>query len=425
MRPITGQPPAREGCDARAMPYSRSLEPGDLRLERIERSGPGLPGVISGSDVMNEVARVTRQVARSRACVLIVGETGAGKELIARALHDLSPRASGPYIRVNCGALTESLLESELFGHVKGSFTGAVENRTGRFEAAHTGTIFLDEINSTSPKLQVKLLRVLQEGEFERVGDVSTKKVDVRVVAATNRDLREEIDAGRFREDLYYRLNVVPIDLPPLRDRREDIPPLVNFFLTRYGEQNQREMRRVDPEAMKLLSRYDWPGNVRELQNYVERAVVLGDGPELKPEHLPPQLRGEAPPRPIRGKSPDIDSLTTDLVRRGLLTAGPNSDELIRKIVVAGGTRADPAGADRLRSGANQGRRPARDQPEYLAQEAGRIRARRNQLQRRVWPIQSGRRRRRLNRQAIVVPSRNVVAPKAEGPLPFHLGNAT
>jgi two-component system response regulator AtoC len=293
----------------------------------------GLPGVISGSEIMIDVARVTRQVARSRACVLIVGETGAGKELIARAIHDLSPRASGPYIRVNCGALTESLLESELFGHVKGSFTGAVENRTGRFEAAHTGTIFLDEINSTSPKLQVKLLRVLQEGEFERVGDVSTKKVDVRVVAATNRDLREEIDSGRFREDLYYRINVVPIDLPPLRDRRDDIPPLVNFFLKRYCEQNQREMSRVDPEAMKLLFRYDWPGNVRELQNYVERAVVLGDGAELKPEHLPPQLRGEAPPRPIRGKSPDLEALTSDLVRRGLLAAGPNADELIRRIV--------------------------------------------------------------------------------------------
>ncbi|RUL83412.1 sigma-54 interaction domain-containing protein [Tautonia sociabilis] len=315
-----------------AMPYPRSGSAAPP-IPGPADSDAGLPGVIGDGPVMREVARVTRQVARSRACVLIVGETGAGKELIARAVHDLSPRASGPYIRVNCGALTESLLESELFGHVKGSFTGAVENRTGRFEAAHTGTIFLDEINSTSPKLQVKLLRVLQEGEFERVGDVSTRKVDVRVVAATNRDLREEIDAGRFREDLYYRLNVVPIDLPPLRDRRDDIPALVNFFLARYSEQNQREMRRVDPEAMKLLCRYDWPGNVRELQNYIERAVVLGDGPELRPEHLPPQLRGEAPPRPIRGKAADLDTMTAELVRRGLLAAGPNADELIRRIV--------------------------------------------------------------------------------------------
>ena len=241
--------------------------------------------------------RTTRQVAPSRACVLIVGETGTGKELIARAIHDLSPRSTGPYIRVNCGALTESLLESELFGHVKGSFTGAVDNRTGRFEAAHTGSIFLDEINSTSPKLQVKLLRVLQEGEFERVGDNNTKKVDTRIIAATNRDLLDEIDAGRFREDLYYRLNVVPIYLPPLRERREDIEPLVDFFLKRYAEQNRREMRRVHPEAMRLLREHDWPGNVRELQNYVERAVILGDGPRA-------DRRAPAPAAPRRGRPP-------------------------------------------------------------------------------------------------------------------------
>lgn len=292
-----------------------------------------LPEVIGTGAAMREVARVTRTVARSRACVLIVGETGTGKELIARAIHDLSPRASGPYIRVNCGALTESLLESELFGHVKGSFTGAVENRTGRFEAAHTGSIFLDEINSTSPKLQVKLLRVLQEGEFERVGDTSTKKVDTRVIAATNRDLVEEAASGRFREDLYYRLNVVPIFLPPLRDRREDLPLLVKAFLKRYCEQNHREMREVHADSMALLQSYDWPGNVRELQNYMERAVILGEGTELKPEHLPPQLRGEAPPRPIRGRSEDFGTMTVDLVRRGLQAAGPGSSELIRKIV--------------------------------------------------------------------------------------------
>src|SRR5450755_390809 len=240
-----------------------------------------LPGVIGLGAAMREVARVTHQVAPSRACVLIVGETGTGKELIARAIHDLSPRYSGPYILVNCGAPTESLLESELFGHVKGSFTGAVDNRTGRFEAAHTGSIFLDEINSTTPKLQVKLLRVLQEGEFERVGDIRTVKVDTRIIAATNRDLLDEIDAGRFREDLYYRLNVVPIYLPPLRERRDDIPILVAFFLKRYSEQNRREVRRVHPEAMRLLREHDWPGNIRELQNYVERAVILGDGTEL------------------------------------------------------------------------------------------------------------------------------------------------
>src|SRR5277367_1800864 len=262
-----------------------------------------LPGIIGISSGLREVVRTTRQVAPSRACVLIVGETGTGKELIARALHDLSQRNSGPYIRVNCGALTESLLESELFGHVKGSFTGAVDNRTGRFEAAHTGSIFLDEINSTTPKLQVKLLRVLQEGEFERVGDIRTVKVDTRIIAATNRDLLDEIEGGRFREDLYYRLNVVPVYLPPLRERREDVVPLLLYFLNRYAEQNRREMRRVDLEAMRLLREHDWPGNVRELQNYVERAVILGTGPELTVEHLPPQLRGQAAPRPIRPRS--------------------------------------------------------------------------------------------------------------------------
>ncbi|HMB04455.1 MAG TPA: sigma-54 dependent transcriptional regulator [Isosphaeraceae bacterium] len=292
-----------------------------------------LPGIIGTSSAMAEVFRTTHQVAPSRACVLIVGETGTGKELIARAIHDLSPRYSGPYIRVNCGALTESLLESELFGHVKGSFTGAVDNRTGRFEAAHTGSIFLDEINSTTPKLQVKLLRVLQEGEFERVGDIRTVKVDTRIIAATNRDLLDEIDAGRFREDLYYRLNVVPIYLPPLRERREDIPLLVDFFLRRYAEQNRREVRRVHPDAMRLLRDHDWPGNVRELQNYVERAVILGDGSDLSVAHLPPQLRGEAAPRPIRSRGTDLGALTAELVRQGIRAAGPGANDLHNRIV--------------------------------------------------------------------------------------------
>ena len=293
-----------------------------------------LPGVIGNSMGLREVIRTTRQVAPSRACVLIVGETGTGKELIARAIHDLSPRSTGPYIRVNCGALTESLLESELFGHVKGSFTGAVDNRTGRFEAAHTGSIFLDEINSTSPKLQVKLLRVLQEGEFERVGDNNTKKVDTRIIAATNRDLLEEIESNRFREDLYYRLNVVPIYLPSLRERRDDVEPLVLFFLQRYAERNRRDMRRVHPEAMRLLREHEWPGNIRELQNYVERAVILGTGPDLTVENLPPQLRGHAAPRPIRPRaSSDQASLCTELVRQGISNAGPNANDLHDRIV--------------------------------------------------------------------------------------------
>src|ERR1700674_5782475 len=223
-----------------------------------------LPGVVGDSPAMRAVYRLTRLVASSPASALLVRETGTGKQVIARNVHRLSPRADGPYVRVNCGALTESLLESELFGHIKGAFTGAVDNKTGRFEAAHTGTIFLDKISSMSPKLQVKLLRVLQEREFERVGESRTIHVDTRVVAATNQFLEDEIEAGRVREDLYYRLNVVPVHLPPLRERLEDIRPLARFFLEHYSEENRRDPPALPEEVVKMLLSYDWPGNVRE-----------------------------------------------------------------------------------------------------------------------------------------------------------------
>src|SRR5438477_11978921 len=216
-----------------------------------------LPEIVGASPAMREVYRLTRLAAPTRARVLILGETGTGKELVARAIHRLSTRADGPYIRVNCGALSESLLESELYGHVKGAFTGAIDNKIGRFEAAHTGTIFLDEISSMSFRLQVKLLRVLQEREFERVGDSRTIRVDVRVIAATNQSLEEEIAAGRFRDDLYYRLNVVPIYLPPLRERREDVASLVRYFLEKYSEENRRDPPPVTAEAYKALQAYD------------------------------------------------------------------------------------------------------------------------------------------------------------------------
>ena len=249
-----------------------------------------LPGIIGSSQAMRAVYQMVQRVAPSTASVLLVGETGTGKELIARAIHQLSPRSTGPFIRVNCGALSESLLESELFGHVKGAFTGAVANRTGRFEAAHTGTIFLDEVSATSEKLQVKLLRVLQEQEFERVGDTETIRVDVRVIAATNRDLETEIEAGNFREDLFYRLNVIQIDMPPLRERPDDIPHLAEHFVRKYCRQNGRAPLAIDPQAMQLLQQYHWPGNVRELENNIERAVVLCQGDTIRPEHLAPKL---------------------------------------------------------------------------------------------------------------------------------------
>jgi DNA-binding NtrC family response regulator len=296
-------------------------------------TGPPIPGLIGSGPAMQEVYRLTRQVARSNASVLLLGETGTGKELIAKATHRLSPRGSGPFVRVNCGALAENLLESELFGHVRGAFTGAIQNRTGRFEAAHTGTVFLDEINSTTLKLQVKLLRVLQEHEFERVGDTQTIRVDTRVIAASNRDLLEEVEAGRFREDLYYRLNVVTIYLPPLRERREDIPELVGHFLRIYNQENDRHVPHVERKAMEALVGYDWPGNVRELQNYVERAVVLALGDELACDLLPETVLGRKRPRIGLHRKLDLEGLASELVEQGLSAAGPEEDNLYAKIV--------------------------------------------------------------------------------------------
>jgi transcriptional regulator with PAS, ATPase and Fis domain len=282
---------------------------------------------------MREVFRLTRLVAPTRASVLLVGETGTGKELIARAIHRLSQRADGPYVRVNCGALSESLLESELFGHIKGAFTGAVDNKTGRFEAAHGGTIFLDEISSMSAKLQVKLLRVLQEREFERVGESRTIRVDTRVIAATNQLLEDEIDAGRFRDDLYYRLNVVPIYLPPLRERRKDIPALARFFLERYSEENRRDTPRLPDDVLESLQTYDWPGNVRELENYVERAVVLAQDATVNLQVLLPPGHGERRLRPTRSRGTDLPALIQQLVRAGIQTIPPEDRTLYKRVV--------------------------------------------------------------------------------------------
>ncbi|WP_437205681.1 sigma-54 interaction domain-containing protein [Planctomicrobium sp. SH664] len=282
------------------------------------QDAPPFEGFIGSSQVMRDLFRHVRKIANSSATVLLLGETGSGKELVARAVHELSPRASGPFVRVNCGALSESLLESELFGHVKGAFTNAIENRTGRFEAGHGGTIFLDEINSVSHTLQVKLLRVLQEHQFERVGDTKTISVDCRIIAATNRDLAEMVETSAFREDLYYRLNVLPIYVPPLRERREDIAELVSFFVARYAAANKRPTPTVASEALTYLKSYLWPGNVRELQNYIERAIVLADGNELGSELLPSHVRGEAPIRLGRIERSELQSLCTELVARGL-----------------------------------------------------------------------------------------------------------
>jgi two-component system NtrC family response regulator len=247
--------------------------------------------IVSASRQMEEALNLVGRVSRSSATILILGESGTGKELIARAIHYSSPRADKPFVKVNCAALPENLLESELFGHEKGAFTGAVARRIGRFELADQGSIFLDEIGDLSPSLQMKLLRVLQEKEFERVGSNQTIRSDVRVIAATNRNLEEAIQKGTFREDLYYRLNVVTISLPPLRERKEDIPLLVEHFLKKYNRENKKKVTSLSKEGRDLLRRYDYPGNVRELENIVERAVVLCRGDTLTTQDLPLNLR--------------------------------------------------------------------------------------------------------------------------------------
>jgi Nif-specific regulatory protein len=294
---------------------------------------PPLPDIVGNSPAMQDVYRLTKLAAPSNASVLLIGETGTGKEVIAKAIHKLSRRSDGPYIRVNCGALHENLLESELFGHVKGAFTGAVDNKTGRFEAAHGGTIFLDEISSMSPKLQVKLLRVLQEREFERVGESRTIRVDVRVIAATNQSLEEEIEAGRFRDDLYYRLNVVPIPLPPLRERRDDIAPLAQFFLKRYGETNRRDVPELTADLRDALLAHDWPGNVRELENTIERIIVLSNGKAVSAELLRGFGRPKYTLRSSRPRTEDVPGLILQLVKIGTQSLPPNGKKLYKHLV--------------------------------------------------------------------------------------------
>src|SRR5215204_6447056 len=251
----------------------------------------GTYGKITGnSATIRSVYRVIEQAAPTNASVLISGESGTGKELIAQTIHELSPRQGFPFVAINCAAIPETLLESEIFGHEKGAFTGAHDRRTGVFELAHRGTLFLDEIAEMMPATQVKLLRVLQERTFRRLGGRQEQTVDVRVIAATNRDPSEAVRSGKLREDLYYRLNVFSIELPPLRARREDIPLLAQHFLTEFNERNNKSVRAVDQETVYLLEQYQWPGNIRELRNVMERAVILAEGDFIEPKHLPPTL---------------------------------------------------------------------------------------------------------------------------------------
>jgi two-component system response regulator HydG len=260
-------------------------------------------GMVGTSSRMNRVYELIQRVAKSDTNVHVFGESGTGKELVAAAIHRLSARAQGPLITVNCGAMPESLIESELFGHEKGSFTGAEKRKLGRFELADGGTIFLDESGELSPGVQVKLLRVLQEKTIDRVGGEHPVDVDVRIISATNRDLRVEVEAGRFRQDLFFRLHVVPIDLPPLRERTDDIPALARFFMQKLRGRTHSAVSGMAPEAEGLLRAYHFPGNVRELENIIEQAMVFADPPDIRPEDLPPQVTGN---QPEAGKSMPI-----------------------------------------------------------------------------------------------------------------------
>jgi DNA-binding NtrC family response regulator len=291
------------------------------------------PNIVARSPKMQEVLATVERVARTNSTVLLGGESGVGKDLIARAIHEKSRRASGPFLKINSTAIPENLLESELFGFEKGAFTGAVASKPGKFELADKGTIFLDEIGDVPPLTQVKLLRVLQEREFERLGGTRTVKVDVRLLAATNKDLRQALEQGTFREDLYYRLNVVPIDIAPLRERKQDIPDLVNLFVSRFTGESGKPVEGITPEAMQILVSYHWPGNVRELQNIVERACALAKGSVLGPSDIHLDVR---PAKAVNGSGgflPDgmtLEQWEDEMVQEALRRANGNKSQAAR-----------------------------------------------------------------------------------------------
>ncbi|HEX3820888.1 MAG TPA: sigma-54 dependent transcriptional regulator [Candidatus Sulfotelmatobacter sp.] len=291
------------------------------------------PNIVARSPKMQEVLATVERVAPTNATVLLGGESGVGKDLIARAIHEKSKRASGPFLKINSTAIPENLLESELFGFERGAFTGAVASKPGKFELADKGTLFLDEIGDVPPATQVKLLRVLQEREFERLGGTKTVKVDVRLIAATNKDLREALEQGTFREDLYYRLNVVPIDIAPLRERKEDIPDLVNLFVTRFAGESGKEIEGISPQAMQVLVNYHWPGNVRELQNIVERACALSKGPQLEVSDVHIDARPSKAANGTPGFLPDgmtLEQWEDEMVQEALRRANGNKSQAAR-----------------------------------------------------------------------------------------------
>ena len=291
------------------------------------------PNVVARSAKMQEVLATVERVARTNSTVLLGGESGVGKDLIARAIHEKSRRVAGPFIKINSTAIPENLLESELFGYEKGAFTGANASKPGKFELADKGTLFLDEIGDVPPVTQVKLLRVLQEREFERLGGTKTIRVDVRLIAATNRDLREALEQGTFREDLYYRLNVVPIDIAPLRQRKEDIPDLVNLFISRFSSDSGKPVKGISPEAMRMLVNYHWPGNVRELQNIIERACALAKGTVLEAADIHLDMRPSRAANEAGGFLPEgmtLEHWEDEMIQEALRRAHGNKSQAAR-----------------------------------------------------------------------------------------------
>jgi DNA-binding NtrC family response regulator len=320
------------------MVIHKELDVRDLREEnRSLREALGKryshPNIVARSPKMQEVLATVERVGPTNATVLLGGESGVGKDLVARAIHEKSRRANGPFLKINSTAIPENLLESELFGFEKGAFTGAVAAKPGKFELADKGTLFLDEIGDVPPAIQVKLLRVLQEREFERLGGTKTIKVDVRLIAATNRDLREALEQGTFREDLYYRLNVVPIDIAPLRERREDIPDLVNLFISRFAGESGKVIEGISPQAMQILVNYHWPGNVRELQNIVERASALSKGPQLEASDIHIDVRPSKSGNGAPGFLPEgmtLEQWEDEMVQEALRRASGNKSQAAR-----------------------------------------------------------------------------------------------
>ena len=341
-------------ADAIRLIVKLALETRSLRREvrHLRRESKGLPAdleMIGTSPAMMQVYHQVREVAKHEtATVLITGESGTGKELVARAVHDLSRRKGRPFVEINCGSLPFNLLETELFGHERGAFTDAKTRKVGLFEEAAGGTIFLDEIGEMDMGLQVKLLRVLEDRRIRRLGGTRNITIDARVVAATNRDLKRAIESREFREDLYYRLNVFPIHLPPLRERREDIPPLLDHFIKRFSREFHKNIREVSRDALDLLMRYHWPGNVRELRNLVERICIMHHDAVIRPEGLPKEIFGEVPPR-AEGIPSDIppagidleklvENLERDLIGKALAITGGNVAKTARLLKVARGT---------------------------------------------------------------------------------------